>query len=416
MTTSPIPAASLVQEIDELLPGVIADRRHLHEHPELGFQEVETARFVAGRLAALGVEDIRTGINVTGVTGLIRGGMQADGPSRTILLRADMDALPIVEETGAEYASKTEGVMHACGHDAHTAILLGVARVLSERKATFSGTVKLLFQPAEEIGEGGAKGMIEQGVLDDPHVDAVFGLHMNPQIPADVVMVGSGPLFAAVDSFFVTVHGKGGHGAYPNTAIDPIAAGMHIVFGLQQLVSRELDPMIPAVVNVCTFHSGTATNIVPPTATLSGTVRTFDPDVRERLKERICAIAEGTAAALGSRAEVDYHWGYPAGITDAAFSDFAREVLVAQLGEERVRVFPQEMGAEDFAYFLQHRPGTFIYVGSGNEERGITFDCHHPKFDIDEDALATGIEATVAVATAFLNHTEPLPDPLSPAR
>ena len=400
-TVSPL-LHDLPAGIDEILPGVIADRRHLHEHPELGFHEVETARFVAERLRALGVEDIRTGINVTGVTGLIRGELPAEGPMRTILLRADMDALPIVEETGAEYASQVDGVMHACGHDAHTAILLGVARVLSERKASFAGTVKLLFQPAEEIGDGGAKGMIELGVLEDPHVDAVFGLHMNPQIPADVVMVGSGPLFAAVDSFTVTVHGKGGHGAYPNTAIDPITAGMHIVFGLQQLVAREIDPMTPAVVNVCTFHSGTATNIVPPTATLSGTVRTFDPDLRQHVKARILAIAEGTAAALGSRAEVDYHWGYPAGVTDAAFSGFARDVLAEQLGPERVMVFPQEMGAEDFAYFLQHRPGTFIYVGSGNEARGIVFDCHHPHFDIDEDALATGIEATVAVATRFL--------------
>ncbi|MGN6485958.1 MAG: M20 metallopeptidase family protein, partial [Thermomicrobiales bacterium] len=211
-----------------------------------------------------------------------------------------------------------------------------------------------------------------------------------------------GPLFAAVDSFTVTVHGKGGHGAYPNTAIDPITAGMHVVFGLQQLVAREIDPMTPAVVNVCTFHSGTATNIVPPTATLSGTVRTFDPDLRQHVKARIHAIAEGTAAALGSRAEIEYHWGYPAGITDAAFSGFARDVLAEQFGPERVMVFPQEMGAEDFAYFLQHRPGTFIYVGSGNQARGIVFDCHHPRFDIDEDALATGIEATVAVAIRFL--------------
>ncbi|MGB3327901.1 MAG: M20 family metallopeptidase [Thermomicrobiales bacterium] len=400
MTASTHP--HLAAEIDEILPGVIADRRHLHQHPELGFHEVETARFVTERLRALGVEDIRTGINVTGITGLIRGTKASDGPTRTILLRADMDALPIVEETGAEYASLVEGVMHACGHDAHTAILLGVARVLGEQRATFSGTVKLLFQPAEEIGDGGAKGMIEQGVLEDPHVDAVFGLHMNPAIPADTVMVGAGPLFAAVDSFAITVHGKGGHGAYPNTAIDPITAGMHIVFGLQQLISRELDPMVPAVVNVCTFHAGTATNIVPPTATLSGTVRSFDPELRDRLEARIRAIAEGTAAALGSRAEIDYHRGYPAGVTDEAFSAFARDVLVAQLGADRVQVFPQEMGAEDFAYFLQHRPGTFIYCGSGNVERGITYDCHHPRFDIDEDALATGIEATVTVALRFL--------------
>ncbi|MGC4192712.1 MAG: amidohydrolase [Thermomicrobiales bacterium] len=394
----------LRDDIDEILPGVIADRRHLHEHPELGFQEIETARFVAGRLRALGVEDIRTNINVTGVTGLIHGSRprSSDGPARTILLRADMDALPIVEETGADYASQVEGVMHACGHDAHTAILLGVARVLTARKDAFSGTVKLLFQPAEEIGDGGAKGMIEEGVLEDPHVNAVFGLHMNPQIPADIVMVGSGPLFAAVDSFSIIVQGKGGHGAYPHTAIDPITAGMHVVFGLQQLVSRELDPMTPAVVNVCTFHSGTATNVVPPTATLSGTVRSFDPDLRNHIEDRIRAIAEGTATALGTHVEIDYHRGYPAGITDTAFSDFARDVLIEQLGPKRVQVFPQEMGAEDFAYFLQHRPGTFIYVGSGNAGRGIVFDCHHPRFDIDEDALATGIEATVAVATRFL--------------
>ncbi|MGI8485152.1 MAG: M20 metallopeptidase family protein [Thermomicrobiales bacterium] len=394
--------AHIRQDIDEILPGVIADRRHLHEHPELGFEEFETAQFIDQRLASLGVEEIRTGINGTGVTGLIRGSGQGLRDTKVILLRADIDALPILEENQVDYVSRNPGVMHACGHDAHTAILLGVARTLIAHRDLFAGTVKLLFQPAEEVGIGGAIGMIEEGVLENPHVDAVFGLHVNPAIPTGIVQVGAGPIFAAADEFDITVFGKGGHGAYPNNAIDPISIGMQIVGSLHTLVSRELDPLAQAVVNVCAFHAGQAHNVVPATSTFRGTVRTLDPDLRDRLQQRISDISIAIAEGSEATAEVQYVRGCPAAINDPVFTELVRDSAVAALGMEHVELMRQEMGAEDFAWFLQERPGSYIYVGSGNVERGIVWDCHHPRFDIDEDCLATGIETTVAVVTTFL--------------
>ena len=394
--------ACIRRGIDEILPGVIADRRHLHEHPELGFEEFETAKFIGQRLSSLGVENIRTGINGTGITGLIRGSGMGTGCDKVILLRADIDALPILEENEVDYVSRNSGVMHACGHDAHTAILLGVARILVGHRDLFVGTVKLLFQPAEEVGIGGALGMIEEGVLENPHVDAVFGLHMNPAVPTGIVQVGAGPIFAAADEFDITVFGKGGHGAYPNNAIDPISIGMQIAGALHTLVSRELDPMAQAVVNVCAFHSGQAHNVIPATSTFRGTVRTFDPDLRDHLQQRISEIATTIAEASGATAEIHYVRGCPAAINDPGFTDLVRESAVAALGAENVDLMKQEMGAEDFSWFLQERPGSYIYVGSGNVERGIVWDCHHPRFDIDEECLATGIEVTVAVAMAYL--------------
>ncbi|MGI8406075.1 MAG: M20 metallopeptidase family protein [Thermomicrobiales bacterium] len=397
-------------DIDEILPGVIADRRYLHEHPELGFEEYETAKFIGQRLAALGVDDIRTGINGTGITGLIQGcgcGGGSDteqGTDRVILLRADIDALPILEENEVDYVSQHPGVMHACGHDAHTAILLGVARTLVEHRDLFVGTVKLLFQPAEEVGVGGAIGMIAEGVLENPHVNAVFGLHMNPAVPTGTVQVGAGPIFAAADEFDITVFGKGGHGAYPSNAIDPIAIGMQIAGALHTLVSRELDPMAQAVVNVCAFHAGQAHNVVPSTATLRGTVRSFDPDLRDQLQQRIAEIATTIAEASGATAEILYVQGCPAAINDPGFTDLVRDSAITALGRDNVQLMKQEMGAEDFAWFLQERPGSYIYVGSRNVERGIVSDCHHSRFDIDEDCLATGIEITVAVVMTYLAH------------
>lgn len=394
--------AQICNDIDEIMPGVITDRRHLHQHPELGFEEFETATFIAQRLASLGVEDIRTGINITGITGLIRGSRKGPGIDRVILLRADIDALPILEANDVEYVSQNPGVMHACGHDAHTAILLGVARILVDHRDLFEGTVKLLFQPAEEVGVGGAIGMIEAGVLEDPHVDAVFGLHMNPAVPTGTIHVGAGPIFAAADEFDITVIGKGGHGAYPNTAIDPIAIGMQIVGALQTLVSRELDPMAQAVVNVCAFHAGQAHNVVPATSTFRGTVRTFDPELRDHLQQRISDISNAIAKASGATADVQYLRGCPAAINEPIFTNLVRDSAVAALGRDQVELMKQEMGAEDFSWFLQERPGSYIYVGSGNVERGIIWDCHHPQFDIDEECLATGIEVTVAVVASFL--------------
>lgn len=389
-------------EIDELLPGLVADRRYLHEHPELGFQEYNTAKFVAERLAALGVEDIRTGINQTGVTGLVRG--TADGPQRVVLVRADMDALPILEENDVEYVSQHPGVMHACGHDAHTTILLGLARVLTERREAFSGTVRLLFQPSEELFPGGAKGMIEEGVLEDPHVDASFALHMANHQPVGAITIAPGPILAAPDSFQVTIQGKGGHAAAPHRAIDPIVTGALIVNALQTVVSRNVDPVGSCVVTVAAFNAGEAFNVIPDTAVLRGTVRTLTPEIRDLAQERVTAIIENVAASMGATVEIDYTRGYPATINDAGAAALIREAATDVVGADNVITNPPSMGGEDYAYFLLDRPGAMFQVGSKNEEKGFIWGHHHPRFDIDEDSLAIGLEVMSQTVLAYLER------------
>jgi len=392
-------ASSIRGDVDEILPGVIADRRHLHENPELGFQEFKTAEFVRQRLEALGVEDIQTGIAVTGVTGLIRG--TADGPGRNVLVRADMDALPIHEENEVDYKSQTDGVMHACGHDAHTSILLGLARVLTDRKDQFSGTVKVLFQPAEELPPGGAKAMVEAGVLNDPPIEAVFGLHMSQGDPVGTISVGSGPVMAAADAFKIVIQGRGGHAAYPSENIDPVVIGAQIVVALQSLVSRETDPMESAVLSTCIFNGGDAFNVIPDTVELAGTVRTFKPDVRDHMEKRIAEVASGIATAMQASAEVTYTRGYPATVNDEAMTDLAREAAIEVVGEENVIELAPKMGAEDFSYFLEQKPGSYFFVGSNNEDRGLVWGHHHPKFDIDEESLGAGL---ATMATSVLKY------------
>ncbi|HWV24515.1 MAG TPA: amidohydrolase [Thermomicrobiales bacterium] len=393
-------ARTLQNDVDEILPGVIADRRHLHEHPELAFQEVETAKFVAARLEALGVEDIRTGIAVTGVTGLIRG--TKPGAGRTVLLRADMDALPIHEENTVEYASTADGVMHACGHDAHTAILLGVARLLVDRRDTFAGTVKLCFQPAEEAPPGGAIRMIGEGVLEDPHVDAVFALHVSSGDPAGTVRIGPGPFMAGGDLFVIEVQGKGGHGASPEETVDPIVIGAQIVTALQTLVSRETDPMETVVVSTGTFQAGDAINVIPDSVMIGGTVRTFDPELLDRTNRRIGELASSIAGAMGGTAKTTIPKGYPPTVNDAAMAEIVREAAVEVVGEEKVLPADPKMGGEDFAHFLRHRPGAYFNVGARNETRGIVWGHHHPRFDVDEECLGVGMSTMVTTALRYL--------------
>ncbi|MFN8589962.1 MAG: amidohydrolase [Thermomicrobiales bacterium] len=395
-------ATALRDDIDEILPGVVADRRDFHEHPELANQEVRTAGIVAERLRALGVEDIRTGIASTGVTGLIRG--RKPGPGRTVLLRADMDALPIPEENDVEYRSQNPGVMHACGHDAHTAMLLGVTRLLLDRRDEFAGTVKVLFQPAEEFPPGGAKPMIDAGVLDDPKVDAAFGQHIAQEHPVGEIWVRTGPAMAAADRFHMVIKGKGGHGARPQGTIDPIVIGAQIVVALQTLVSRSIDPTEEAVVTVGTFKAGEAFNVIPDTAELGGTVRTFTAANRDFLEERIEKLARGIANAMGADLAFRYIRGYPATVNDPAMTDLVREVAAAVVGPDNVHESPLMMGAEDFSYFLEEVPGTFWFVGSKNEERGLIWGHHHPRFDLDEASLPVGMETMVNVALRYLNE------------
>ena len=396
-------ATEFRNDVDEILPGVVADRRHLHENPELGFQEVKTAAFVTERLQSLGVEDIRTGINKTGVTGLIRGTGTGAGKDKVVLVRADMDALPILEANEVDYRSKNDGAMHACGHDSHTAMLLGLSRLLMDRRDQFAGTVKVLFQPAEELPPGGAEGMIREGVLEDPKVDAVFGLHVSSDTETGVIKVGDGPIMAAADAYKITVQGKGGHGASPHQTVDPVIIGSNIVVALQTLVSREVDPIDNAVVSNCVFKAGEAFNVIPDTANLAGTVRTFLPETRDLLERRIGELASGIAESMGGAADVLYTRGYPASVNDVAMSDVVREAARAVVGEENVQVAEPKMGAEDFSYFLIERPGCFFFVGTKNEEKESDWPHHHPRFDIDEVGMTAGIATMAATVVNYLS-------------
>ncbi|HYI25475.1 MAG TPA: amidohydrolase [Thermomicrobiales bacterium] len=394
-----VAAAELRTDVDEILPGVIADRRHLHEHPELAFQEYETAKFVAARLSSLGLEDIKTGVGGTGVTGLIRGGR---GDGKVVMVRADMDALPILEENQVEYVSTNPGVMHACGHDAHTAMLLGLTRLLNDRKPEFAGTVKVLFQPAEEVPPGGAIEMIRDGALEGPHVDAVLGLHVSSETPAGQIAIRAGAGSASSDRFLITIKGRGGHAASPHEAVDPIVIGAQIVTAFQTMVSRNTDPVKSAVVSTTAFLAGEAFNVIPDTAELRGTVRTLDPEVRELMEQRLTALATNIATAFGGEAIVDYRKGYPGIVNDPAMTDLVRQAAIATVGAENTIDSPIGLGGEDFAYYTLQRPGCFFNVGTRNEDRGIVWGHHHPRFDIEEEGMAAGIATMGNAVLAYL--------------
>jgi amidohydrolase len=395
-----VTVAELRESAEEIAPGVVADRRYLHQHPELGFQEENTARLVIERLRALHLDDLQTGIAKTGVVGVLQGGK---GPGKCVLLRADMDALPITELNDVPYKSETPGRMHACGHDAHTAMLLGAARVLAERRGEFAGTIKFIFQPSEEQGEGGAQPMIAAGVMENPHVDAAFGIHVGSNIPAGKVAVLPGPVNAAADSAIVTIRGLGGHAARPQMAIDPIVIGAHCIVALQSLVSREVNPLSPAVITVGTLHAGTVSNVIPEDAHFEATIRTFDEQTRQLLAERIPQVVRGICETFRATAEVEYRLGYPPLVNNAAMAALVKEVALAVVGPERVMDSEPGMGAEDMSYFINAAPGAFYRLGVRNEAAGKTYGHHHPRFDIDEDALSTGVAMHAAVALRFLN-------------
>ena len=393
-------APSLHADVDEIVPGLVADRRYLHQHPELGLQEHETARFVAERLRALGVEEIRTGIGATGVTGLIRGA--AGEGNRVVALRADMDALPIAEENDVDYRSQHAGVMHACGHDAHVTILLGTARMLSEMRERFAGTVKLIFQPGEE-GLGGAKAMIADGALENPKPDAIFGLHVWQDFDLGIVAARPGTAMVGADAFTIAVQGQGGHGALPHRCIDPIAVGAQVVVALQMIVGREVDPTLPGVVTVGSFHAGKASNVIPDTAELSGTIRTVTEGQRDEMRARVREIAEGVAATMRARAEIafDEHSAPPV-VNDPALTQVVRAAAAEVVGPEGSIDGPLMVVSEDMAEFLNRVPGCFFFVGSRNAERGLTWGHHHPRFDIDEAALAIGVETMTRTVLRYL--------------
>lgn len=364
-----------------LHPEMTAWRRDLHAHPETAFEEHRTSAFVADKLKSFGVEVV-SGLAGTGVVGILKG--KRDG-SRSIGLRADMDALQIYEETNKPYASKVEGKMHACGHDGHTTMLLGAAKALAETR-DFAGTAYFIFQPAEE-NEGGGRVMVEQGLFDHFPVEAVYGMHNWPGLPKGHVGVKAGPMMAAYDIFELTVTGHGAHGAMPHQGIDPVVCGAQIVMALQTIASRNVDPLESVVVSVTQIHGGDAWNVIPEHVTLRGTVRSFKPEVQDLAEANIGRIAKGIAAGLGAEVELRYERRYPATVNSEAETQHVAQVAAAVVGPEKVieRITPS-MGSEDFAFMLEKRPGSYVWLGAGEDQPNL----HSPHYDFNDDILPIG--------------------------
>jgi len=378
----------------DLTAQVTAWRRHLHRHPELSFQEHDTADYVETQLRHM------DGLKVTRPTPTsVLAVLHGTAPGRTVLLRADMDALPIQEDTGLDYASTRQGVMHACGHDGHTAILLGVAQLVSETP-DWDGELRMIFQHAEEQNPGGAEELVFGTSLMDG-VDVVTGLHLNSQLPTGVVAVRAGAFMAAPDNIHITVLGKGGHAAHPEEAVDPIAVGAQIVTNLQHVVSRGVSALDALVVSVTYFQAGTTTNVIPDRAELKGTVRTFDAALRERAPELIERVVRGVCEAHGARYEFTFERGYRPLINDERVAGVLRQVALDVVGEARTREAQPTMGGEDFSAYLTRAPGAFVLIGAGNPGKGITAPHHHPHFRIDEDALQIGVQVLTGAARAL---------------
>jgi amidohydrolase len=400
--------SELASEVEALVagiaPAVIELRRDLHAHPELANREERTAGVVVEALRRFGIAELQTGVAHHGVVGLIRG----NGPGPVIALRADMDALPIQEDTGLPYASQRPGLMHACGHDAHTAMLVGAAAVLAKIKDRFPGAVKLLFQPAEEgvpPGEqGGATLMIAQGVLDNPKVDAIFGMHVNVELPTGKIGYRAGTLMAAVDRFRVSIIGKQSHAAMPWVGVDPIVASAHVITAVQTIASRHIDARQPVVVSFGKINAGEAWNIIPERVELEGTIRTHDPTVRKSAREAFCRIVQEVAAGLGARAEIEMRDYGPAVWNNPRLLKELMPALEQAVGADNLVEILPVMGGEDFAHYAQIVPGLYVYLGVGNPAVGAVAPVHTPQFRIDEAALAHGVKTHVLVALWFLLH------------
>lgn len=386
----------------ELYPQLVTWRRDFHRHPELGFQEVRTAGIVADHLRGLGLE-VSTGIGKTGVVAIIEGDA-IDDNAPTVLLRFDMDALPIHEENNTDYQSQTPGVMHACGHDGHTAIGMGVAQVLNEQRASLRGRVKLVFQPAEE-GLGGASAMIADGVLTDPKPAAAFGLHLWTGLPLNQVIVQSGPLWANADMFGLTVRGQAGHGAMPHETVDATVVASHIVVAWQSIVARNVNPQDTAVVTVGSLHSGSASNIISDQADLRGTIRSFSKEVQSLLLRRLEEIAVGVAQAFGATAQFSYLGGCPATVNSEEGATLIHGVAAQVVGETQIAQIAPMMVGEDMSEFLNRAPGCFVLVGA-SDPNGKWHSPHHtPTFDLDERTLPTGVALLAGAAFAYLEQS-----------
>lgn len=365
---------------------VVANRRHLHSHPELSFEEHKTARFVADKLKSYGITPTE-GVANTGLTALIEG---KNPEKKIIALRADMDALPIKEANDVPYKSKNEGVMHACGHDVHTSSLLGTAKILSQLKDHFEGTVKLIFQPGEEKIPGGASLMIKEGVLENPKPNYIFGQHVLPQMPAGKVGFREGMYMASADEIYITVKGKGGHGAMPELNIDPVLITSHIIVALQQIVSRHASPKIPSVLSFGKVIANGATNVIPDEVYVEGTFRTYNEEWRAAAHEKMKKIAAGLTEGMGGKCDFDIRRGYPFLQNNPELAQRAKGYATDLLGQENVLDLDLWLAAEDFAYYTQETDACFYRLGTGNTEKGITSSVHTPTFDIDEHALEVG--------------------------
>lgn len=371
-------------------PELVRWRRHIHSHPELSWEEVETTQYIIDELAKMGITSIERPLD-TGLVATIE-----NGAGKTIALRADIDALPISEQNNCEYKSQKEGVMHACGHDVHTTCLLGASKYLVENKDKWSGTIKLIFQPSEEKQPSGAEALINKGVLKS--VESIIGLHVTPELEVGKLGFRAGPFMASADEVYMTVIGKGGHGASPHLCIDPIVLSAHIILALQNLVSRYADPKTPTVLTFGDIHGFGATNIIPEKVELKGTLRTFDEKWRKEIQQKIKDIAQGIARSFGGDCLVDIPEGVPFVYNDEVLTERISKVAEKLVGSENAVEMPIRMGAEDFSFYGHHCAASFFRLGTGNASKGTTISVHNPKFDIDEDALVIGSSAMAEMA------------------
>ena len=387
-------------EADNIKDELKQIRRTLHQYPELGFEETNTSKYIKEFLTKEGIE--YTEFAKTGVCGIING--TKEGNNKVIALRADIDGLPIQDKKTCEYSSKVKGKMHACGHDGHTTILLGAAKILNKHKDEFSGIVKLIFEPAEET-TGGAKVMIKEGVLENPKVDVMCGLHVEETIDCGSIMVRKGTVNAASNPFNITIKGAGGHGAYPDTAIDPIVIAGHVITSLQSIVSREIKPVNPSVVTIGSIHGGTAQNIIPSEVKMSGIIRTMTNEDREFAKQRLKEIVNGICTTFRGSAEIEIEESYPCLYNDDDMVDLLEKSAIEILGEENVKLQKNpKLGVESFAYFANEVPSVFYFLGIRNEKKGIIHSAHNNLFDIDEDALPIGVAIQCEIALNYLTR------------
>ncbi len=375
-------------------------RREFHQHPELGYSEFKSSERVARELKKLGIK-VRTGVAKTGVVGVLAGKKKG----RTVALRADMDALPIREETNLPYKSRIDGLMHACGHDAHMACVIGAAMILSELKDQLPGNVKFVFQPSEESPPGGAKPMIREGVLENPRVSGIFGLHCDSAIPVGKIGVKEGPFMAQADSFDITIKGVSAHGARPHDGIDAIVAASQAIQALQTIVSRKIDPLQPVVISLGKIQGGTKRNIICSEVRLEGTARSLTKEVAQRIPRLILVVLSGVGKSSGASFELDYRKGYPVLINHPQATDLARSTISRLFGKQAIfEIKKPLMGAEDFAFFLQKVPGSFLRLGIRNPKKKAVYPWHHPRFTVDEDAIGIGASLLAGLAFDFLSR------------